>query len=273
MQPATSSERTRSLTPAPDLTLTYIGHATNLIDMDGVRLLTDPLLRNQIAHLRRAHLLADISSYHPVDAVLISHLHHDHCDYGSLRLLGRDVRLIVPQGAGALLAKWGFTHVEEIAVGDTVTVNGLTITATPAVHGGFRPPFGPTTLPLGFVIRGSRGLYFAGDTDIFPEMADLPRGLDVALLPVWGWGPTLGKGHLDPHEAARALKLIEPQIAVPIHWGAFAPIGLHWLRMPFMRVPPALFAHHAKDIAPDVDVRILPPGGTLALPEGDDSNE
>jgi L-ascorbate metabolism protein UlaG (beta-lactamase superfamily) len=98
-------------------------------------------------------------------------------------------------------------------------------------------------------------------------MAALPRNIDVALLPVWGWGPTLGAGHLNPHEAARALQLIQPKIAVPIHWGTFSPFGIHWLNLSFMSIPPRLFAHYAGEIAPNVQIEILEPGESLVLPD------
>jgi L-ascorbate metabolism protein UlaG (beta-lactamase superfamily) len=256
-----------STTSPSHLKLTYVGHATNLIEMQGARILTDPLLRNRIVHLRRSSVSFDPTLYQSIDAVLISHLHHDHCDLPSLRLLGQDVRIIVPVGAGSLIKKWGFANVEEIAIGDAIQINDLSIIATKAKHAGLRPPFGPTSQTIGYMINGSHQVYFAGDTDIFPEMAALPRNIDVTLLPVWGWGPTLGAGHLNPHEAARALQLIKPKIAVPIHWGTFSPFGLHWLNLSFMSIPPRLFAHYAGEIAPNVQIEILEPGESLVLPD------
>lgn len=255
-------------------TLTYVGHATVLLEMGGVRLLTDPVLRDRAAHLRRLAPAPDPEWLRPPDAVLLSHLHLDHCDLPSLRLLGNDVRLIVPRGAGAMLSRRGFVEVEELAVGDTTAVGPLQVTATPALHNGFRPPFGPTTEALGFVIGGNLRIYFAGDTDLFPEMADLGGDLDVALLPVWGWGRRLGPGHLDPERAAKALRLLRPRLAIPIHWGSLraarlAPSARVAPDEPdFMVEPPHLFARHAAELAPDVEVRILPPGSGLTLNKG-----
>jgi L-ascorbate metabolism protein UlaG (beta-lactamase superfamily) len=102
-------------------------------------------------------------------------------------------------------------------------------------------------------------VYFAGDTDVHESMKDLGP-LDVALLPVWGWGPKLGEGHLNPRTAAEALVLLRPRIAVPIHWGTFFPVGLRGTRL---ADPPHEFARHAAEVAPDVDVRILAPGEAL----------
>src|SRR5438270_7337247 len=93
--------------------ISYLGHATVGIELDGVRLLTDPILRDRVAHIRRHGPPPDPAWMEPPDAVLISHLHLDHCDVPSLRRLGRSVRLIVPAGAGAVLQRRGFRAVEE----------------------------------------------------------------------------------------------------------------------------------------------------------------
>ena len=145
----------------------------------------------------------------------------------------------------------------DIAVGDTVDIGGVHVRAVPALHSGFRPPLGPTAPPLGFVIRGSRTIYFAGDTDLFEGMADLGERVDLALIPVWGWGPTLGRGlHLDPLKAAEALRLIRPRAAVPIHWGTYWPHALGRVLAERLVEPPAAFAEYAAELAPDV--RIVP---------------
>jgi len=96
-------------------------------------------------------------------------------------------------------------------------------------------------------------------------MATLGR-LDVALLPVWGWGPTLGMGHLDPERAALAASLLQPRLCLPIHWGTFYPYGMGRVRPHLLTEPPHAFARHAATIAPEVAVRILPVGGSMALP-------
>src|SRR6185503_2691890 len=101
-------------------------------------------------------------------------------------------------------------------------------------------------------------VYFAGDTGLFAGMARLPT-LDLALLPVWGWGPRLGPGHLDPVGAAEALTLLRPRIAVPIHWGTYSP--LWYLRPPaYLSEPGVAFAREAARLAPEVEVRVLTPG-------------
>ena len=107
-------------------------------------------------------------------------------------------------------------------------------------------------------------VYFAGDTEVFDSMAGLGAP-DVALLPVWGWGPSLGPGHMDPEQAAEAAALIGPAVAVPIHWGTYLPFGLERRHGHLLRDPPHRFAGEVARLAPDTRVEILRPGQELAL--------
>lgn len=246
--------------------ITYIGHATLLLELDGVRLLTDPILLRRISgFLRRHHLLPSTGEVGPVDAVLLSHMHHDHLHIPSLQMIGRQTHLIVPVGTGAFLKRKGFTNITELAIGQQTRIGSVTIEATYAVHAGRRPPFGPTADCIGFMVEGRQRIYFAGDTDLFADMQHLGVNLDLALLPVWGWGPTLGTGHMDPHRAAESLALLQPRVAIPIHWGTLHPLGMGWWQPDFLTAPPHRFAAHARAVAPGVNVQIVPPGQTLAL--------
>ena len=195
-----------------------------------------------------------------IDMVLISHLHWDHLDVPSLRALGMDTPIVVPAGGGSWLSGIGFSNVREMAVGDDLAVGGVAVEAVEADHSAFRPPAGPSANPLGYMVRGSRSVYFAGDTDLFDGMGSLARPgeqIDVALLPVWGWGPTLGRGrHLDPERAAHALRLIRPRAAVPIHWGTYWPHAMGRVMPARLVTPPVAFAEFAAELAPSV--RILP---------------
>lgn len=244
--------------------LTYIGHATLLIEIDGVRLLTDPILLRHVSGFLLRHQAAPIVPVGPVDAVLISHLHLDHFDLPSLRMVGHETCVVAPQGSAKLLRRHGFQHVVEVSIGEKTTVGRVTIEATYADHSGGRPPFRPAVPCLGYVISGTQRIYFAGDTDLFPGMEALSDNLDVALLPVWGWGPTLGAGHMTPERAAEALTLLQPRLAIPIHWGTLHPRGMGWWQPRFLHVPPYLFANHARSVAPNVDIQIVKPGHTFA---------
>jgi L-ascorbate metabolism protein UlaG (beta-lactamase superfamily) len=247
-----------------DARIVYVGHSTVLVEIEGVRLLIDPLLRARFMHLRRVR---DSDALVPdrIDAVLISHLHFDHLDFPSLRLLGRDVPVVVPRGAGDLLAKKGFSAVTELEVGEEVRVRGLAVRGTPALHDAGRTPFGTRAEPIGYVIDGSWSVYFAGDTDLFDGMASLGP-IDVALVPIWGWGPTIGPGHLNPREAAEAVRRTGASMAIPIHWGTYFPHHAALRGRPsFLDRPAEEFEAHMRKVAPEVDVRIMRPGDEVVL--------
>jgi L-ascorbate metabolism protein UlaG (beta-lactamase superfamily) len=235
---------------------TWVGHATVLLELDGVRLLTDPLLRRHVGPLvSTAAPLAE----ERVDAVLLSHLHADHAELPSLRRLSRTATVIAPRGSGRWLAAHGVRNLHELSVGEEVVVGPVRVAATPAEHDGHRWPVGgPEAEPIGYVVRGSSTVYFAGDTDLFEGMRSLSA--DLALLPVAGWGPTLGPGHLDPGRAAEAAARIAPRVAVPIHWGTLA---LPWRSG--SGGPPRQFADRVAHRTPGVEVRVLAPGERTAL--------
>jgi L-ascorbate metabolism protein UlaG (beta-lactamase superfamily) len=245
---------------------TFLGHSTVLIEMGEARILTDPVLLDRISILRRAVSTLPRDLYRDIDLVVISHLHLDHLDIPSLRTLGTDVPLVVPQGAGKFMQGMGFRSVQELAPGRSIVVDGVDVRATTADHSGFRPPFGPTADALGYVFElDKESVYFAGDTDIFPAMAEL-AGVDLALLPVWGWGPRLGPGHMDPERAADALSVIRPRATVPIHWGTLWPMGMGRVMPHRLERPPLEFEEAAARKAPEVRVLLTPPGKTVPIP-------
>jgi L-ascorbate metabolism protein UlaG (beta-lactamase superfamily) len=246
--------------------LTYVGHATVLLELDGCRIITDPLLRDRIGFLRRRSPLARPEQFRQVDAVLLSHLHRDHLDIASLRRLGLEARILGPRGAAGPLARRGFHNVQELAPGDVASVGALAVQATYAAHDGAHG-FGPASECIGFVVTGRRRIYFAGDTDLFPEMAEFGAGprLDVALLPIWGWWHTLRADHMDPPRAARALTLLRPRLAIPIHWGTLHLIGVGRFKPRFLTVPAEAFEQLAGDLAPGVRICVVPPGSAVAL--------
>ena len=242
----------------------YVGHASVVVDLDGVRLLTDPLLRNRVAHLRRA-VPVDAKALRGLDAVLISHAHYDHLDLPSLERLGKKLPVVVPRGLGGLLRKRRFEAVVEVELGEAIRIGALEVRAVQAEHEGSRGPFGASADALGYVVVGSKSVYFAGDTDLFDEMAGLGP-VDVALVPIWGWGPELGAGHLDPKRAAEAVALLRPELVVPIHWGTYFPIHLGLRGAPgFVDLPPAEFVAAVARTAPEVSVAVLRPGESVEL--------
>lgn len=239
--------------------ITWLGHATVAIEVDGVTLLTDPVLRDRVGPLVRLAPAARARAPARVDAVLLSHLHADHADPPSLREVGRTAPVLAPRGAGSWLRRHGLTDVRELGPGEELAINGVPVAATWATHDARRHPLGPRAEPVGFVIRSSSAVYFAGDTDLFDAMAELRGSIAVALLPVWGWGPRLGPGHLDPERAAQAAALIAPDVAIPIHWGTFAPLW-PWGRLADPESPAREFARLVAERSPGVEVRVLAPG-------------
>jgi L-ascorbate metabolism protein UlaG (beta-lactamase superfamily) len=240
--------------------LTYVGHATVLIELDGVRLLTDPLLRGHLGPLLRHGQPPAPGVSSRLDAVLLSHLHQDHADLRSLRRIDPGTPVIAPAGAAGLLERAGRRSVTELRAGERTGVGDVVVRAVPARHDGGRKPRGPDAEAIGFELVGSSRVYFAGDTDRFEEMEELAGRLDVALLPVWGWGTSLGPGHLNPEGAAEVVALLRPRLAIPIHWGTLFPLGLARLRRRLLTQPPLEFERRVAELAPEVEVRVLAPG-------------
>lgn len=243
--------------------VTWVGHATVAIDVGDVRIVTDPALTRRLAHLRRRVPEVDLG---PVDAVLISHVHMDHLHLRSLRRISSGSRLVAPRGARPLVASCGFGALDDVAAGDHVAHAGVRIEVVHAVHGSSRGPHSRiSAAPVGYVVdTGSARIYFAGDTDLFPEMGELGR-IDVALLPIWGWGPTLGELHLDPSSAATAATLIDATTVVPIHWGTYSPVRLGRGSPTWLDRPIAAFREHLDRVG--MAERLVPvdPGGTVVV--------
>jgi L-ascorbate metabolism protein UlaG (beta-lactamase superfamily) len=248
---------------ADEVEIRWLGHASAVIEVDGTRLLTDPALRHWTGPLRRIVAPVDLGAVRDIDAVLISHLHGDHAHVRSLRTVGLGVPVIAPRGAGQWLRRRGLADVVEIGAGETHPIGAVRLRAVHARHDGRRWPIGgPVASPVGFLIEGKRTVYFAGDTDLFDAMVEMAGRVDVALLPVAGWGPNVGPGHLNPTRAAEAAALIRPSYAIPIHWGTLAIPG----RRPRDSAEPArAFARLAATRAPDVEVRVLQPAGHTTM--------
>ena len=243
--------------------ITYLGHATILIEIDGLKVLTDPLLRPRVMHLRRGVPGPTREQLAEADVVLIDHAHHDHLDTRSLRMVKGTPRVLCPEPARRAVAGTGLTP-EVMGAGGYVRVGDVEITAVRAEHDGRRFPQDRRSDAVGFVVRGPGGsVYFAGDTGWFEEIGEEVGEVDVALLPVAGWGPRLGPGHLDPEEAARAAAQIEPRVAIPIHWGTYERLAM---TIAGHRSDPARrFCDQLSELAPGVDAVLLEPGASLEV--------
>lgn len=207
--------------------ITWVGHATVLMEIGGIRVLTDPALTATLAHLRRRHPVPTIGT---ADVVALSHLHMDHLHRPSLRRASRaDTEILLPEGAGRLLRRTGLRHVHEVRPGRRLIVDRgiepVEVDVVHADHTGRRGPHTGLVAPaLGYVFRAAgRSVYFAGDTGLFDQMGDIGP-VDVALIPIWGWGSTLGERHLDPVTAAEATARVGARHVIPIHWGTYSPV-------------------------------------------------
>ncbi|WP_369375079.1 MBL fold metallo-hydrolase [Streptomyces sp. cg36] len=250
--------------------ITWWGHATCTVEDSGVRVLTDPLFARRLAHLRRRRGAVPPPAAAVADVVLVSHLHSDHLHLPSLARLAPGTRLVLPHGA--VRAVPGLRKLDlrltEVRAGERLDVGELRIRVVSARHDGRRLPFGPHRSPaLGYVVEGRARTYFAGDTGLFDEMAEEVGPVDVALLPVGGWGPHLGPGHLDAGRAAEALAALAPRAAVPVHYGTYWPIGLDGVRPHEFHAPGDDFVRHAARLAPGVRVHRLGHGESVR-PEG-----
>lgn len=218
------------------VSLTWWGHATTTIEIEGVRLLTDPVLTRRLGHLSRIQGTKPGARAREADVVLVSHLHGDHLHIPSMRRVSPSAYVIGPRGSNAVLPS-DASQVREVAPGDVVEHDGLTIRAVRADHDARRHPRSRISGDaLGFIIEyDGRRIWFAGDTALFDGMAEF-ASVDLAVVPIGGWGPTLPPDkHLDPEQAAEAVRLVEARYAVPMHYATFWPTGLRHVHRPSFR--------------------------------------
>jgi L-ascorbate metabolism protein UlaG (beta-lactamase superfamily) len=272
------------------LRVTWLGHSTAVLDVGaGVRLVTDPLLHRHAGLLRRRGA-RPAEAWRDADAVLLSHLHHDHAELRSLRLLEGAPVLTAPANARWLREKGlrgvgladAWHRVGGTGSGSGTGGTGFDGTDGPhgpvvevrlvhAVHGHRPMPHRPNAAN-GHLVRvrtpgvpdGGTRVWVVGDTERFPGMVHLPRlaggAVDVALVPVGGWGPRLSGGHLGPAQAARACAEAGVRVAIPVHWGTLhAPGGRH-LPRGWMDHAGSAFAAAAQRVAPGTRVVVLRPG-------------
>lgn len=234
--------------PSSGLRVTWLGHSTTLIEIDGKRLLTDPIWGERTSPFSFAGpkrwyappiALSDLP---PIDAVLISHDHYDHLDAPTIeRMRGWETRFIAPLGVGAHLEYWGVPagRITEVDWGDRVTLDELTIHCTEARHASGRQLLDQNaTLWAGYALVGPRHrVYFSGDTGMFPELADIGARLgpfDVTMVEVGAYHRAWPDWHMGPEQAVTAHRMLRGKAFVPIHWGLF-DLALHGWTEPVER--------------------------------------
>lgn len=242
--------------------VTWWGHSTVSVHDCGTHLLTDPLLTNRVAHLTRRR--GSVPTGLAPDAVLISHLHHDHLHLPSLRRLPPGTAVLLPAGGAGLLGDLDLV-VTQVEPGDAVDVAGVRVRAVRAWHDGRRHPGSSWSAPaLGYVVHGSASTWFAGDTGPDPDLGADVGAVDVALVPVGGWGPVSRSSvrgqHLGPVDAAEVVRRVGAELAVPIHYGTMWPSGMR------ARVSPAFAGPGAHFAALTPQAHELTPGQSLTWP-------
>lgn len=244
------------------IAVTWLGHASVVLDIAGRRLLTDPLLRRHAGMLRRRSPRPSGELWAGSDAVLLSHLHPDHADLPSLRFLGG-----VPILTGRRNAEWlGRRGLAGVVLDDWLDVGGVEVRLVPAVHHSRRMPHRPNDAHGHLVRAPDVTVWVAGDTSLHDGIRGLgpvagQEHVDIVIVPIGGWGPRLSPGHLGPEEAALACAWTRARFAVPVHWGTFhvPPTGYvgRWMGRPGPQFAAALL-----DIAPDCQLVPLDLGDT-----------
>ena len=253
-------------------TVTWIGHSTVLVQLDGVTFLTDPNWNDRsgpfsgfVGVRRYTPPGIALDDLPPIDFVLISHDHYDHLDEPTVRRLARkfDPVFIVPKGIKSWLADRGITNAVELDWGESVSLEGLTVICTPAQHGG-----GRTALDQGrrlwssWVVLGSKRFYFAGDTGYYRHFklaGDAFGPFDLAALPIGSYTPReIAKPvHISPEEAVQAAVDLRAAHFLGVHWGTFA-----LAREPYDEPPARLLAEVGRRHLDPAAAWILEPGET-----------
>ncbi|MFL5614259.1 MAG: MBL fold metallo-hydrolase [Gemmatimonadaceae bacterium] len=262
--------------------ITYIGHATLLIEIGSVRLLTDPNWDAKLGgFLPRVSAPGMVIAELPrLDALLLTHAHADHLSFASLDALPRDIPLYAPPVIARWLRQKGYRQAEDLAPDTTASVGAVTIHTATATHRGNRYGYDRwrSAANMYLLDGGAETCFFAGDTALKPHthhmvertLGATGRRLDVALLPIgyapWWKRSGFRRGHLTHDDALTLFERLNARVFVPYHWGTFHHVTAR-AHDAINRLKERLEAHHLR-----AAVRILEPGETLDLARSDDSN-
>ena len=257
--------------PETGLRVTWLGHSTLLVELDGVRVLTDPVWGERVSPVgfagpKRFHPVpVKLNQLPPLDAVIVSHDHYDHLDYPTiLELAKTDVPFITSLGVGAHLESWGITEerITELDWWESAPIAGgrASVSAAPSQHfSGRAPGLRNTTAWSSFALRGQRhGFFFSGDTGLTHEYASIREKLgpfDLVALEVGAFHPAWGDIHLGPENALKAGELLGGARLLPVHWGTFNLAMHDWdepaeVLLELGRAAPLLMPHLGEAVEP-----------------------
>lgn len=253
------------------LRVTWLGHSTTLIELDGLRVLTDPIFGpaaspfSENGPLRWYEPVIDLDRLQPVDVVLISHDHYDHLDQPTIAVMADwETTFVAPLGVGAHLEYWGIAgeRIRHVDWWDEVQVGPLTIVCTPSRHASGRQVWDMfRTLWASYALLGpSSRVYFSGDTGFFDDLSTIGETygpFDVTMVEVGAYAPAWPDWHMGPEQAVLAHQILKGKVFVPIHWGLF-DLALHAWPEPMERVARAARAAEVEYVA-------LKPGGQFRI--------
>jgi L-ascorbate metabolism protein UlaG (beta-lactamase superfamily) len=254
--------------------ITYIGHATLLLELGGVTILTDPNFDPKLGRIlpRVSPPGIALEKLPALNAILLTHAHADHLSFDSLERLPRDLPLFAPPVIARWLRRLGYSHAVELPPGDAARVGSVTIHAAAATHRGNRYGYDRWRSSANmYLLDAGETAFFAGDTALVGDTHHLverilwneQRELDLALLPIgyapW-WKPGFRRGHLTHDDALDLFERLRAKVFMPYHWGTFRHVT-STAHDAITRLRERLASHHLS-----AAVRIVEPGESLELP-------
>lgn len=251
-------------TGAEPLRLTWLGHSTVLLEIDGSLVLTDPVFGPRAAPVsfmgpKRFHPTPVEPEQLPdIDVVIVSHDHYDHLDHWTIsRIAKKETRWVTSLGVGAHLERWGVPadRIVELDWWEETEVANLNIVATPSRHfSGRGPGSSSATFWSSWAVRGPKtSVWFSGDTgpwdDGFAQIGERLGGFDLSMIEIGAWHPSWGSIHLGPENAMRVHELVQAKTFMPVHWGTFN-LALHAWDQPI---------RHLLELAEGAGVQLLSP--------------